>query len=63
MSEQNLETIVGMWGDPGVLNRLNEMGVCVGSVVYQISPGIWKVDGTFTVALRLSSVEIELDKS
>ena len=43
--------------------RLAEMGICPGSLVQVIRPGIWKIDGRFVVAMRLEDTIITLEEA
>lgn len=55
------QTIRNITGPPLAVQQLSEMGLYPGQTVQVIHPGVWKVDGKFTVALRLTNTEIVLE--
>lgn len=55
------QRIVKLIGPPHAVRRLCEMGLYPGQTVQVIRPGVWKIDGRFTMALRLTNVEIVLE--
>ena len=55
------QRIIKLIGSPPVVQRLREMGLYPGQIVQVIRDGVWKIDGRFTVGIRLTDAEIVLE--
>ena len=53
--------IATITGSIETVSRLADMGIFPGQAVQVVRPGLWKIDGQFTVAMRLTDTEIVLE--
>jgi Fe2+ transport system protein FeoA len=54
-------TIVSIIGPCATVSRLADMGIVPGQRIQVIQDGVWKIDGRFTVGMRLTNTEIVLE--
>jgi len=56
-----IQNIVTITGSPHEVARFGDVGLFPGQQIQVMRKGLWKVNGAFTVALRLTNVEIVLE--